>query len=242
MVIINIILAVIFIAIGFLITEKNAKNLLSGYNTMTDEERKHFNLTAYLKYFKQFHVFLGVSLLIISLILYYYVNADYSGVFAGVYPIAAYVYFIWKGKRFTNMKDSQNKSSFVFALVVMILVLLGISYSFIYGLQDNTIEIKKDTLHIGGNYGMDLPINTIQSIELVNELPDISLKINGFALETIEKGYFKTSEGEKVKLLINSQNKPIILITTTTNEKIYYSAKEKSNQEIFNQLIKVVKK
>jgi len=242
MVIINIILAVVFTAVGFLITEKNAKNLLSGYNTMTEEERKHFDLNAYLKYFKKFHVFLGISLLVISLILYYYVDADYSGVFAGIYPIAAYIYFIWKGKRFTNMKNTQNKSSFIFAMVVMFAVLIGIIAMFAYSLQDNTIEIKGNTIHIGGDYGTDLPINTIQSIELVNELPDISLKINGFALETIEKGYFKTSEGEKVKLLINSQNKPIILITTTTDKKIYYSAKEKSNQEIFNQLIKVVKK
>lgn len=242
MIIINITLAVIFIAIGFLITEKNAKNLLSGYNTMSDEERKQFNLSAYLKYFKKFHVFLGVSLLIISLVLYYFVDADYSGVFAGVYPIAAYIYFIWKGKRFSNMRDTQNKSSFIFAMVVMLGLLIGIIAMFTYSLQDNTIEIKGETIHIGGDYGTDLPINNIQSIELVNELPDISLKINGFALETIEKGYFKTSEGEKVKLLINSQNKPIILITTNTNEKIYYAAKEKSNQEIFNQLIKVVKK
>jgi len=242
MIIVSILLAFIFIGIGFLITEKNAKYLLSGYNTMSEEDKKNFNLTEYLKFFRKFHIFLGTSLLIVSLILFYFVDADYSGVFAGVYPIVAYIYFIWKGKRFNNMKDEQTKGSFIFALIIMVAVLIGIVAMFAYSLQDNPVEIKDDIIQIGGDYGIDLSIKDIQSIELVNELPEITSKINGFALQNTEKGLFRTSTDEKVKLLINSQNKPFILIITKTNEKIYYSSKEKSNQEIYNQLIEVVKK
>ena len=242
MIIVSVLLAFIFTGIGFLITEKNAKHLLSGYNTMSDEDRKNFNLTDYLKFFKKFHVFLGTSLLIISLILFYFVDADYSGVFVGVYPVAAYIYFIWKGKRFNNMKDEQTKGSFIFALVIMVAVFVGIVAMFTYSLQDNPVEIRAEIIKIGGDYGIDLPIKDLKSIELVNELPEMTSKIDGFALQNIEKGLFRTSTDEKVKLLINSQNKPFILIITKTNEKIYYSSKEKSNQEIYNQLIEVVKK
>ncbi len=242
MIIVSVLLAFIFIGIGFLITEKNAKHLLSGYNTMADEDRKNFNLTDYLKFFKKFHLFLGTSLLIISLILFYFVDADYSGIFVGVYPVAAYIYFIWKGKRFNNMKNEQTKSSFIFALVIMVAVFVGIVAMFAYSLQDNPIEIRAEIIKIGGDYGIDLPIKDIKSIELVNELPEMTSKINGFALQNIEKGLFRTNNGEQIKLLINSQNKPFILIITKTNEKIYYSSKEKSNQEIYNQLIEVVKK
>lgn len=242
MIIVSVLLAFIFIGIGFLITEKNAKHLLSGYNTMSDEDRKNFNLTDYLKFFKKFHVFLGTSLLIISLILFYFVDDDYSGVFVGVYPAAAYIYFIWKGKRFNNMKDEQTKGSFIFALVIMVAVFVAIVAMFAYSLQDNPVEIRAEVIKIGGDYGIDLPIKDLKSIELVNELPEMTSKINGFALQNIEKGLFRTSTDEKVKLLINSQNKPFILIITKTNEKIYYSSKEKSNQEIYNQLIEVVKK
>lgn len=124
----------------------------------------------------------------------------------------------------------------------MVAVFVGIIAMFAYSLQDNPVEIKDDIIQISGDYGIDLSIKDIQSIELVNELPEITSKINGFALQNIEKGLFRTSTDEKVKLLINSQNKPFILIITKTNEKIYYSSKEKSNQEIYNQLIEVVKK
>ncbi len=166
MIIVSVLLAFIFIGIGFLINEKNAKLLLSGYNTMSDEDRKNFNLTDYLKFFKKFHVFLGTSLLIISLILFYFVDADYSGVFVGVYPVAAYIYFIWKGKRFNNMKNEQTKSSFIFALVIMVAVFVGIVAMFTYSLQDNPVEIRAEIIRIGGDYGIDLPIKDLKSIEL----------------------------------------------------------------------------
>lgn len=35
--------SLIFVALGFLVTEKNAKYLLSGYNTLSKEERKKFD-------------------------------------------------------------------------------------------------------------------------------------------------------------------------------------------------------
>lgn len=56
MIIVSILLAFIFIGIGFLISEKNAKYLLSGYNTMSEEDKKNFNLTEYLKFFRKFHI------------------------------------------------------------------------------------------------------------------------------------------------------------------------------------------
>ena len=49
----------LFIAVGFILTENNAKTLLAGYNTMSDEERQKVDIVAFLKYFRKFHVFPG---------------------------------------------------------------------------------------------------------------------------------------------------------------------------------------
>lgn len=56
------------------------------------------------------------------------------------------------------------------------------------------------------------------------------------------KGDFLTKDGENVKLIINSDKKPIILITANNNNKIYYSSKNQSNQQIFNLLKNAIKK
>jgi len=44
----------LYYAIGYFINEENPKYLLSGYNTMSDEERKKFDIENYLIFFKSF--------------------------------------------------------------------------------------------------------------------------------------------------------------------------------------------
>ncbi|MDG2387531.1 MAG: DUF3784 domain-containing protein, partial [Flavobacteriaceae bacterium] len=44
----------LYYAIGHFINKENSKYLLSGYNTMSDEKRKKFDIEGYLKIFKPF--------------------------------------------------------------------------------------------------------------------------------------------------------------------------------------------
>ena len=230
------ILSAIFIAIAFFVNENNAKYLLSGYNTMSEVERQNFDIKSYIPYFRNFHIFLGVTLLIISLILLYFVNSDWSGIFLGTYPILAYVFFIWKSNQFTKNISKKQKVTTYAAMSVMFLLFSVIIYEFKSSLKDNEILVDSKKIEITGDYGIEINISNLKSIELIKKLPEISSKTNGFALETIKKGYFRTENDEKVKLLINSKKTPIILLITNDNQKIYYSSKDKSNEEIYNEV------
>lgn len=240
MIYINTFLSIIFIGIAFLVNVNNARYLLSGYNTMSDAEREKFDIKNYIPFFRNFHIFLGISLFTIGLIFYYFVSVDWSGIFMGTYPILAYVYFIWKGNKFSKEINNKQKTKTIISMIFMFLIFFGITGMFYYSLQDNILEINTNSIEIKGDYGIEIPKNEIKSIELVNELPKISIKTNGFALENVKKGYFKTKDGEKVKLLINTINPPFIYIVTKENEKIYYSSKEISNQKIFNKIKKEI--
>jgi len=44
----------LYYAIGHFINKENSKYLLSGYNTISDDERKKFDIEGYLKIFKPF--------------------------------------------------------------------------------------------------------------------------------------------------------------------------------------------
>ena len=46
--------SILYYAIGYFINKENAKYLLTGYNTMSDEERKKFDIENYLVFFKAF--------------------------------------------------------------------------------------------------------------------------------------------------------------------------------------------
>ena len=90
----------IFVIIAYTINEKNAKYLLSGYNTMSKEDQKKFDLKNYLIFFKKF--FLNLSLYSFLIFLLFYVL--YDGITASlIWCISIFIpmpYMVYKGNKF----------------------------------------------------------------------------------------------------------------------------------------------
>lgn len=223
-------MSLLFIAIGFIVNEHNAKYLLSGYNTMSEEERKKVNIKAYIQYFRKFHLFLGISFFPIGTLLTYFIDENATGVFIGIYPILAYTFFIATSFKYFN---SQKNKIGVFILLGALILIIGFLGR---DLQENKMLINSETIEFQGSYGEIVPLKTIKSIELVSDKPKITLRTNGFSLGSVKKGYFKTDKGEIVKLILNGDNKPYILLTKLDGKKIYYSAKEESNEKLFEEI------
>lgn len=228
-------LSLLFFSIGFILTENNAKYLLSGYNTMSEEDRKKVDIKAYIPFVRTFHMFLGISYAAIGTFLIYFVSENAGGIFLTVYPIVAYIYFISASSKYSKgLSDKWNKTAVVTLIgtLLFVVALLG------YGVKENKIIFDSESISFKGSYGETLTEAEIRSIELVNQFPKISIKTNGFSLGTIKKGYFKTKHGEIVKLILNSDNKPAILFTKVDGKKIYYSAKKKPNEEVLKEIKK----
>ena len=85
MMIVTLLLSILFFSIGFILNQSNAKYLLSGYNTLSVEEQSNFDLKSYLNFFKKFHIFLGISFLIVGCVFKYFVSENATGIFLGIY-------------------------------------------------------------------------------------------------------------------------------------------------------------
>jgi len=226
-------MSLLFVAIGFTVTEKNAKYLLSGYNTMGKAGRKKFDIKAYILFFRNFHIFLGISLLILGVVTTCTINENTGGIFIVLYPIIAYLYFLLASSRFSTETPTKRSKVRVIILMATLIFVAGL---LAYGFQENKLAFDPEKIEIRGIYGETIPRSKTQSIELVNNLPTITLRSNGFALGSIHKGFFRTNEGKIVKLILNSDNKPYLLITKTNGKKIYFSAKKQSNAQLLNDI------
>lgn len=122
-------MGLIFFGIAILVTKDNARYLLAGYNTMKEEERERFNLEAFIPYFRKFHIGLGIVILIIGRILYYYVSERWVGLFLGVFPLSAYIYFLIKSRQYSG---PDAKASNI-GLYVLIGALIFVIFLFILG-------------------------------------------------------------------------------------------------------------
>ncbi len=222
----------LFVAIGFIVTEKNAKYLLSGYNTMNEEDRIKVDIKSYIPYFRKFHLFLGISLMVLGLTVYY-INENFASIFLAVYPILAYIYFISNSSKYAKGLSSKWNKLGMYILAGTLIFVIGILG---YGFIENKIEFDEQGIEFLGSYGETLEESEIASIELINALPKITRRTNGFSLGSIHKGYYKTEDGEKIKLILNSDKKPYILFTKKDGHKIFYSAKKKPNEVLFNEI------
>jgi hypothetical protein len=227
------IISSLFVAISFIVTEKNARYILAGYNTMSVAERSAFDLKSYIPFFRKFYIFLGISLFVVGYLLNFLVNANAAGVFLIFYPIVAHFYSISKT---TSFYKGGNAKKYKKAFIILGGILLLVTIIFSMGNRENQLTFDSQKIEINGMYGEVLTPDEIKSIELVKELPEITLKTNGYAVGSVQKGYFKTKSGDNVKLIINADHPPFILFTNIKGKKIYYSAKSKSNKEIFNEL------
>jgi hypothetical protein len=223
-------MSLLFIVIGFIVTENNAKYLLAGYNTMSNEERKKVDIKTYIGYFKKFHLFLGASFFLIGMLLIYSGYENETSIFIVAYPLLAYIYFIATSTKYFNAKKNKIGALLLGIGLIFIVVM------FIRDFKETKLILNSNSIEFQGDYGEIVPFEKIKSIQLVNEKPKIVQRTNGFSAGTIKKGFYKTDTGEKVKLIINAENKAYILITKSDGNKIYYSSKEESNEKLFEKI------
>src|SRR5690606_39180946 len=165
----------------------------------------------------------------------YFIDEIAGGIFLAVYPILAYIYFIVSSSKYSKGLSTKWNRAGVIILIGTLIFVIGLLG---YGFKENRLSFGPDIIEFEGSYGEVLNRSEIKSIELIDQLPKITSKTNGFALGMVRKGYFKSENGEIIKLILNSDSKPYILFTKLNGQKIYYSAKRKSNQKIVDEMKK----
>lgn len=214
--------SLIFLIIAFSINQINAPYFLSGYNTLSAEEKNKFNLVGFLKFFKKFHLFLSISLVIIGLLNFLFLKHPFYLMLLVLYPLIAYLFFIYKSSKF------YSKNHGIWPIILISVVILVISISFGFAVKNNELLIENQSIEISGIYGETIAFENIQKIELDVPIPDISYKTNAFALgNNFSKGYFKTTNGTIIKLILNGTDKNVVKITKKSGDVIFYSSEDK---------------
>ncbi len=175
MIILIIGLSILFASIGYVVTEKNAKNLLSGYNTMSEAESKTFDLKSYIPAFRKFHLFLTMSLLVIGIVITLWVGENVAGIFIVVYPLLAYIGFSRNGKKyFKGQKVLENRSGITFFMILFLLVIILLSLN----VRENKLTVTSGSITIDGIYGEKICFIDIDTVILTESLPGFPVRIS----------------------------------------------------------------
>lgn len=133
---------------------------------------------------------------------------------------------------YRKLEPTHRKTLFYVLVGVLLITFISVAIGF----TDNEIVLQKEHLEITGIYGEKILISEIRTLELTNKRPVLRRRINGFSMGNRKKGIFRTNDGNRVKVFINSHAKPWILITKNSGDKIYYSSSGVANQSIYREL------
>ena len=226
-------ISLLFIAVGLFVNEHNAKYVLSGYNTMSEAERQTVDIQSMMPVFKKFHLILGASLFAIGSLFYFLISESAATIFLAVYPITAYLFYFFISRKYYR---GASKKKQVFAMIIAaaaLIMIIGLTGA---GNKSGNLIIQPDKIEFDGMYGEVLTPSTIKTVELVNQLPNTTMRTNGYALGPVRKGHFKTDKGEIIKLLVDTEQGPFILIEKKSGEKIYFGVKGKPMESIAAEL------
>ena len=209
-------LGALFFSLGYLVTESNASMLLSGYNTMNSEDQKSFPLKEYLVDFKRFHQWFGIGFTASGLLLYV-LNEQWLGYHLGVTPLLAYLYFFWQTRKYTLEQSKNSRNQFWIGLAVLLFTLVFVVGMLFWSDRENTVVWTEKSIEIEGPYGVVIPFEQIESIELLDELPEISSRLHGYSTGSVVKGKFKGPMDVRYHLLLDKPYERVLKITVSND-------------------------
>ncbi len=226
MYVVNVLLGAIFCIIAFALNKYNARYVLSGYNTLSEEERKQFDLKNYLRFFKRFFLTVGMAIMVGFFLLDQLVDTKIATAFTVLFPLIALFYFMISSSRFNHNPPEKKKSiALIISFIIIGISIIGSTTLLVGSILDNKITFEEKATSISGFYGEDIPYLNIIYLDTVNTLPAISYRANGIALgSSCLKGYFKTRDRNTVKLLINEDKPPYIQLKTNNDQSIFFNA------------------
>lgn len=103
-------------------------------------------------------------------------------------------------------------SKWVF-VILSVLLTLGIVYH-IWASQSSKVEVLPDMLSIGGSYNQKIPYESIDSVFVVNELPETKHRYQGNNLFPYKRGVYRLKNGPIATFYVLGKEGPYLMMYT----------------------------
>lgn len=122
-------------------------------------------------------------------------------------------------------------------IIGIVMIFAGIVVMLVSISRPNRIEICDGSLVISGSYPMTVTPDGIKTAELLDSLPKITIRTNGFALGDSMTGHFRMKGIGACRLYLKMNRPPFVHIVTSGGKHIFFNTEEPSRtRELFDAL------
>ena len=236
-------LGVFFIGLGLGVHVYKWYFLISGYNTMSKEKKARVDTAGLGRLIGIYSYVNGGVLLLMGLL-------HGVGLKPSLIPIIVVfglstLYLMVKSQKYDgNLFDeggrlrpgAKKKLAIPAGIMVVSFILVGVLLFF--SSRPTEVNLIDEGLQIHGMYGDVYAWDSIESIQLMEELPTIELRTNGSAVGSHLKGHFRTTELGSVKLFVDAEKSPFIYLEAEGRVIIFNLEAEEETREVFKEIQK----
>jgi hypothetical protein len=222
---INFIMAGMFIVMGLAIHVFKMHFLIAGFNTMPKSKKENVDQEGLGRLMGYYSYANGAVFLIIGILNAFKIEISITpGI---VFLAISTVYLLIKGQKFDKNplddhgkmnKGKKEKLITALTITATTATLIAVAIMMVFSFKATKLTFSDDGFKIHGMYGETYSFEVIDEIKLIYNLPNIEKRTNGSALGTKLKGHFKVAELGSVKLFVHTNKSPFIFLKS--NDKI----------------------
>ncbi|WP_404350424.1 DUF3784 domain-containing protein [Sutcliffiella horikoshii] len=211
----------IFLLIGWAIVKKEAYGLISSFRSRPKEEQEELIQNGYPQ--KTGKLLIGTAIVLLIMLPLLFTSFPYAmEVQIGVMVVLLLGGFIYLSKYEVPKK---RKKSYIISTSIAV-----VTFSFLFvvsylGFQEAELTLKENSFEISGVYGDEWRFEDITQVDLVEEMPEVLLRTNGYGMQSISKGHFKVKDYGSSLLFVYKGHSPYLLIKTN-DDTIFINAKD----------------
>jgi len=233
----NLLVGLVFIALGIMIKNLKWYRIISGYNNMTKEQKLKVNLEEFGQ-FISFCLYLIGGLFFLGALLSHLKIPNITPAMS-LAIIALIIFMLNKFKEFDlgyRKPDGTLKTAtkLIFATIIIFFIFTGFVYLSIT--SSPKIEIDADYFQIEDLYAVKIEASDINQITIEEKIPKRIMRLNGFNLAGSLKGHFELENTGIARLYVNVNNPPFIYIHTSEGLIILNQNDRESTEQLFRKL------
>lgn len=210
----------LFLLLGWAMLQREAYWLISGFSTRPKEEQEELIANGFPQRTGKLMIATAVGMVLLMPL--YWTSFAYTFEvqfgFMLVFLMGGLIYL----SKYEVPKKRKRSYIISTSLFVVVIGALGVLEYIAY--QDYELIARGQSFEITGVYGDEWPYQEVTKVELLDEMPEVTFKQDGFGMSTIAKGRFKVKDYGSSLLFIRKETSPILYIEMG-KKKIFINAK-----------------
>ncbi len=223
------VIGIVLCGMAFLVHNKKMYNLISGYNTSSDEEKEEYRRNGYLLYMGRF--LWGMAFIWLFGFLFVALNVPYA---MEIHMIVFLLYTMGGTVLGSKYSLKRKKKNYIISISLTIIVLAFVGGLFFMGMRPTEVKISEQSISFSGMYSYELKLQDIESAEVIESLPNDMNRTNGFGTSTRALGHFSSDELGKGRMYVFIENAPYIFLNTKEGFLIVNSKDDKETLQWYN--------